>query len=95
VASPYFRSYEKDPGATLDYVWNWRKLYLELGETIIDSLVSAQPGITLVSFTNSTDTVTAWLSGGTVGQEYLITSRITTSAGRVDERSILVRVEQR
>jgi hypothetical protein len=36
-----------------------------------------------------------WLSGGTVGERYTVTTRITTSAGRTDDRSIEIWVRQR
>jgi hypothetical protein len=36
-----------------------------------------------------------WLAGGTVETRYSITCRVTTSAGRTDERTIKVTVVQR
>jgi len=38
---------------------------------------------------------TAWLQAGVVGVQYTVTNTVTTSLGRVDERSILVDVENR
>jgi len=38
---------------------------------------------------------TVWLSGGTAGQSYIVTNRITTAAGRTEDRSFTIRVEER
>lgn len=35
-----------------------------------------------------------WLSAGTDGQDYALTSRITTSAGRRDDETITIRVQE-
>jgi hypothetical protein len=51
-------------------------------------LVSATPG-----FTNTT--AKTWLSGGTAGQVVRVTNRITTSLGRIDDRSFNVRLVER
>jgi hypothetical protein len=36
-----------------------------------------------------------WLSGGTLGTDYLITNHITTSKSRQDDRSMIIQVRQR
>jgi hypothetical protein len=43
---------------------------------------------------SSTDTV-VWVAGGTVGTVYTVANKITTSVGRVDERTIRIRVKNR
>lgn len=86
--------WEKDPDAVLDYVWDWSD-WLEPGETITDSLFIMSAGITLDSDSHSATSATAWLSGGTPGIPYQATNRIETSAGRIDDRSITIRVKNR
>lgn len=87
-------SFPKDPDATLDYVVDWSD-WLDGTDWISGVSTSAQSGITLStqSFTSTQHTI--WLAGGAVGQQYSITSHITTNAGRVDERSFTVRVRER
>lgn len=87
-------TFTKDPQAVLDYQWDWSD-WLETAETITAGTVTATTGLTLDSSVVGTTDVTAWLSGGTADQVYPVTCHITTSAGRQDDRTILIRVEER
>ncbi len=79
-------TYSKDPDETLDYIINWAT---HLGsDTISSSSWVAETGITIDSDTNTTTTATVWLSGGTLGQFYLVTNTIVTDGGRTLEQSI-------
>jgi len=84
----------KDPSAVLDYVFDWNE-WLATGETITDHTITADTGITVNSSTESDGKVTVWLSGGTAGQNYKVACKITTSAGRTDERTLWIRVVDR
>lgn len=84
----------KDPNAVLDWVFDWSQ-WLALGETISSISVFATAGLTINSSTHTTTQATAWISGGNVGRLYQLTARITTSAGRTDDRSISIRVRTR
>lgn len=82
--------FSKDPVAVLDYSVNWATW---LGsDTISTSTWDVPPGITKDSDTNTTTAATIWLSGGSLGQNYRITNRIVTVAGRTDERTIYVNI---
>lgn len=87
-------SYTKDPDATLDYGFDWSD-WLATAETISASTWTVPTGITKVSDSRSTTMTTIWLSGGTVNTDYSVINHITTSAGRVDDRTILIKVRQR
>ena len=99
----------KDPEAKLDYAWDWSD-WLDAtttpNESIIAHTVTVPTGLTLdssmvsngvntagVTITNSQ--VTAWISGGTVGTTYRVECLITTTAGRTDERSLWITVQER
>ncbi len=92
----------KDPSAVLDYVFDWTE-WLATVETIaVDSetgekliTITADTGITVDSWTEDDGKVTVWLSGGTAGQNYKVACKITTSAGRTDERTLWIRVVER
>lgn len=90
--------YIKDPSAVLDYCFNWRvagKEWLAPTETITSHTITADTGITVDKSTESAGRVTVWLSGGTAGQNYKVACKITTSAGRTDERTIWIKVTDR
>lgn len=89
-------SYVHDPNAVLDYRMSWAK-WLEEAETISTSTWIVPEGIVQATPapSNTTTDATIWLSGGTVGQEYRVTNRITTSLGRADDRSITIHVQER
>ena len=86
----------KDPDATVDYAIDWSAW---LGsDTLLSSTWVVPSGLTqpvspAASFTSTVTTV--WLTGGTLGQSYTVTNRITTAAGRIDDRSFDLRVEER
>lgn len=85
----------KDDNAVIDFSEDWSS-WLASGETIATSSWSVSPdSLTIDSNTNDTTSATAWVSGGTVGTVYRLTNRITTSASRTDERTVVVRVEKR
>lgn len=92
-------SFILDPEARLDYVFDW-SAWLTEGETISEATVLASPaGLTVAPPGSPTvvtgTTVTVWLTGGVVGARYDVTCRVTTSAGRVDDRSIRIRSAHR
>ncbi len=84
----------KDPDALLDYGFRWDKWLME-GDTILDSLWFAEEGITIESDDRDATKTRVWLSGGEIGKVYRVTNRIWTVGGRIDDRSFLVRIEQK
>ena len=86
--------YLKDPSAVLDWAFDWTA-WLATGETITDHTITADTGITVDSSTELDGKVTVWLSGGTAGEWYEIACLITTSAGRTDERTISIQIQER
>lgn len=95
----------KDPSAVLDYVFDWKPRthgvsgatsdWLATGETISSYTVTAETGLTKDSDSESDGVVTVWLSGGTAGENYKVACKITTTAGRTDERTIWIKVVER
>ena len=83
-------SFVKDPDAKLDYKVDWEE-WLD-GDTISASTWTVPTGLTQVSASFSTTTATVWLSGGTAGGSYQVVNRVTTAAGRIDDRTITIRV---
>ena len=84
----------KDPSAVLDYVFDWTE-WLAAAETITSHTVTVPTGLTLESSTAASGIVTAWISGGTVGTTYRVECLIVTTAGRTDERSLWITVQER
>lgn len=92
-----FFSTLKDPEADLDYRFDWEE-WLD-GDTIATSVwtIEASSGMSQhdASIVDGTDTI-VWLSGG-VRREwaYEVTNTITTAAGRTEERSLMVTIQNR
>lgn len=100
---------QKDPSDKKDYQINWAS-FLTGAETISSvtwvvhdnewAVISSpaagdlqQPGSPAAS--NTTTTATVWLSSGTATVRYLVTCRMTSSAGRISDQSFQVRIVQR
>lgn len=93
-------TFPKDPSSVLDYSFNWvgdedHESYLEDSETISSYTMTADAGITKDSDSEDAGIVTVWLSGGTAGTAYNVACKITTSMGRTEERSVLIRCKER
>ena len=92
---------DKDPDELLDYPFDWTEFLDEVSDTI----ATAGPGIVPVLFTvtgatldsqqNSAKVATAWVKGGTAGTTAKVSCRITTTGGRIAERSINLKIRER
>lgn len=99
--------YVKDPDARLDFGFDYNDPaavddkgkvvgpWLAEGETIDTSTWLVPAGLTSDDDSHTTTTTTVWLLGGTAGSTYTVTNRITTSSGRIDDRSFLVKITDR
>lgn len=85
--------FTKDPDAVLDYRWDWSDWLDE--DTISSSDWVLPDGIVEDSSTHTGTTTTIFLSGGTVGTTYSVINRITTAAGRIDDRTAKFKVREK
>lgn len=88
----------KDPDARLPYAVDWSAWLANEGDTASSATWIAPDGIVQEASPapSLTDGVaTAWFSGGTDGKDYRITCRLTTTGGRVDDRTVTIKVRQR
>jgi hypothetical protein len=83
--------WEKDPDAKLPWYVDWTD-WLDDGESIVTSVMTVSAGLVKESDSHSVTSATVWLSGGTAGTSYSVANRIETSMGKIDERTIYIRV---
>lgn len=88
----------KDPDARLPFAVDWSEWLTNEGDTAASATWIVPTG--LVKETSPAPTLaagkaTVWLSGGTDGADYLVTCRMTTTGGRVDDRTIRVQIRER
>ena len=87
-------TFTKDPNAVLDYAIDWSKWLA--GDQIAESQWTVSGAdLEASEQTNTATQATVWLSGGAVGQTCTVKNKITTQAGRIDERSFIVQVQDR
>lgn len=89
-----FKTYIKDPSSTLDYGVDWSN-WLATGEEITSSQWIIPTGLTLVSESNSTTAASVFIRGGVADRTYVITNRIETNQSRIDDRSMMIKCEER
>lgn len=80
----------KDPNDVDSFGINWATR-LD-GDLISSSDWIVPTGVTEDSASNTTTTTTIWLSGGTDGDDYELTNRITTTGGRTLDQTVKLRV---
>lgn len=87
---------DKDPDATLDYSQDWSAWLSPISDTISGTPVwTVGAGLTKVSQSNTTTSATAFISGGTLGSKEPLACKITTAGGRIDERTVYLKIVQR
>lgn len=84
----------KDPNAVLDFVFDWTPYLNPTQDNIINATANKTGGITIDATSFTTKKVTVWVSGGTVGETAKLTCTITTEAGRIDERSMFIKIKE-
>ena len=88
----------KHPDATLDYAVDWGTDYLS-GEALATSdwlVEPAEPGgVVIASSEFDLLVASVVVGGGVTGHIYRLTNHVTTTDGRDDSRSIMLRVEKR
>lgn len=82
----------KDPDATLDYPFNWATWLAKVADTIIAVSWIIDASLTKVSSSFNTTSATAFVSGGVLGTIVPVTCRITTAGGRIDDRTIWLKI---
>ena len=89
---------DKGDGETLDYPFDFTDFLTDVRDTISSAPGSVTyvltGGITLVSQQNTTLVASPLISGGVAGTKCKVTCTITTTAGRVVERSIVLNIKE-
>lgn len=86
----------KDPDSDLDYGAAWAKFLAMVPGDTIESSVWIVPPNTLEEHDDSIDgaITRVWFRGGVLGETYVIVNRVTTSQGRIEDKTIYFRIEQ-
>lgn len=80
----------KDPDARLDYAFVWD---LQDGETITSSTWTPDAGLTVDGQAIDGARVSAFVSGGAVGDRLKVVNRVVTSLGRSDDQTLHFMIE--
>lgn len=95
------KSAVKDPDAVLDFPFDWSAWLTDVGDTYgSHSFVVADPAgvatpLVVASSSHVGGVVTAFVSGGTLDQTHALTCRLTTAGGRIDDRTLYIKVRAR
>jgi hypothetical protein len=88
----------KDPDSVLDYLIDWGAEYLG-DDLLAESDWSVAPdeagGVTIAGSDFDATTSTVKAGGGLPGRIYRLINEVVTASGRVDSRSIVLRMEKR
>jgi hypothetical protein len=88
----------KDPDAVLDYSVDWGAEYLG-GDLLAASDWSVVPdepgGVTIAGSDFDATTTTVKAASGVAGKLYSLVNHVTLESGRIDDRSVVLRVEKR
>lgn len=80
----------KDPDELLDYSIDWTDRLA--GDEITTSEWIVPSGLVKDSDSNTESMATVWLSGGDLGENYLVTNRINTVGGRIMDQSVSLKI---
>lgn len=89
-----FQAPRKDPQARLYHAIDWRS-WLQDGETVAAYELTSDESLVIDGEVMNSGLHSYWVSGGVALQDFLVTSQITTSLGRQDQRSVRYQVRER
>lgn len=91
--------YEKQPAEVKDYDIRYDEWLTPPSDTLYDVATTvvcttSDDATLIVDSVDMTNTVAKlWVSGGTAGERYKITVRVTTAEGRIDESELIFKVK--
>lgn len=85
----------KDPDATLDYTFDWTAYLALYGDSLSSVSWVLSSGLTKTTGSFTSTVATVWLSGGVLGNVETCTCHITTAAGRIDDRTINLKMVEK
>lgn len=88
-----FPTISKDPDAELDYTFDWTPFLAKLNDSIGSVSYVLSDDLVQTRMTHTETQARSYVSGGVLGTVASITCRITTVAGRVDDRTINLKIE--
>lgn len=88
-------AFKKDPDATLDYTFDWTAYLAAEGDLISSVAWVLSTGLLQVSAVPSTTAPSVFVSGGVLDNTESVTCRITTTGGRIDDRTAFLTIVQR
>ena len=84
----------KDANSTLMFGFDWSNWLNKNGEIITEFTLSTPPdGLIITNEGINGGLITFLASGGVFGKVYPVVCQIKTSAGQIDERTMLIRIE--
>lgn len=95
VGGPKKPTIEKDPDALLDYSFDFTEYLAPDNDSIVSVLFVLEAGLTEEHSSHTPTGAVVWISGGVAGSTMRVTCRITTSGGRVDDRSVFLKIVER
>lgn len=87
------KTFLKQPADNLDYDFDFSQ-WLAVGDTISSSVVVAEAGITLGTKIQTETNVKQFVSGGVDGEDYKVSTTITTANGADKQVDIRIAVRE-
>jgi hypothetical protein len=84
----------KDPNAVLDYTFDWEPFLENISDVIGSVNYELSPGLTQSRVLNTATQAHSFIGGGVLGTTEFVTCRMTSVGGRIDDRTILLKIEQ-
>lgn len=94
VGGPKKPTIEKDPDALLDYSFDFTEYLAPDNDSITSAIFVLDEGLTEEHSSHTNTGAVVWISGGVTGTSR-VTCRITTAGGRVDDRSVFLKIVER
>lgn len=95
VSNPAKPKGVKDPNAVLDYPISFAAWLSDISDTYASHTVTTTGTLVCDASNQSAGVIVLVLSGGTVGETESFTIRITTTGGRIDERTFYLKIQER